>query len=97
MSIPGTRDFHHGSYANVHRPAAIFEDLFWSMTHRFRARSQLRFKNKLLSLDSTTISLCLSLFPWATFRRAKGGVKAHVLLDHDDYLPELSFQKSVSE
>ena len=41
------------SYANVHRPAAIFEDLFWSMTHRFRARSQLgarthafRFKNK---------------------------------------------------
>ena len=31
--------------------------------------------------------LCLSLFPWATFRRAKGGVKAHVLLDHDDYLP----------
>src|ERR1019366_5897585 len=39
-----------------------------------------RFKNKLLSLDSTTISLCLSLFPWAQFRRAKGGVKAHVLL-----------------
>ena len=82
------------SYANGHRPAAIFEDLFWSMTHRFRARSQLgarthafRFKNKLLSLDSTTISLCLSLLPWATFRRAKGGVKAHVLLDHDDYLP----------
>ena len=82
------------SYANVHRPAAVFEDLFWTMTDRFRAQSQLgsrthtfRFKNKLLSLDSTTISLCLSLFPWAKFRRAKGGVKAHVLLDHDDYLP----------
>ena len=44
-------------------------------------------KNKLLSLDSTTITLCLDLFPWAKFRRAKGGVKAHVLLDHDDYLP----------
>ena len=27
------------------------------------------------------------MFPWAKFRRAKGGVKAHVLLDHDDYLP----------
>ena len=82
------------SYTNVHRPAAIFEDLFWTMTDRFRAQSQLgarahtfRFKNKLLSLDSTTISLYLRLFPWATFRRAKGGVKAHVLLDHDDYLP----------
>src|ERR1039457_5236485 len=35
----------------------------------------------------TTISLCLDLFPWAKFRQAKGGVKAHVLLDHDDYLP----------
>jgi IS4 transposase len=38
-------------------------------------------------MDSTTISLCLEMFPWAKFRRAKGGVKAHVLLDHDDYLP----------
>lgn len=82
------------SYANVHRPAALYEDLFWTMTDRFRAQGHLgsrrhkfRFKNKLLSLDSTTISLCLSLFPWAQFRRAKGGVKAHVLLDHDDYMP----------
>ena len=82
------------SYANAHRPAALFEDLFWTMTGRFRDQGHLgsrkhkfRFKNKLLSLDSTTISLCLNLFPWAEFRRAKGGVKAHVLLDHDDYMP----------
>jgi hypothetical protein len=82
------------SYANAHRPAEFFEDLFWTTLHRFRAQGQLgakkhkfRFKNKLLSLDSTTISLCLELFPWAKFRRAKGGVKAHVLLDHTDYLP----------
>lgn len=50
-------------------------------------KRKFRFKNKLLSLDSTTISLCVEMFPWAKFRRAKGGVKAHVLLDHDDYLP----------
>jgi hypothetical protein len=50
-------------------------------------QSRFRFKNKLLSLDSTTISLCLSLFPWAKFKTVKGGIKAHVLLDHDDYLP----------
>ena len=82
------------SYANQHRPAGLFEDLFWSLMRRFRANGQLgdrqhkfRFKNKLLSLDSTTVSLCLNLFPWAKFRRAKGGVKAHVLLDHDDYMP----------
>jgi hypothetical protein len=82
------------SYANAHRPAALFEDLFQTASRRFREEKKLgprrhkfRFKNKLLSLDSTTVSLCLSLFPWAAFRRAKGGVKAHVLLDHDDYLP----------
>jgi hypothetical protein len=82
------------SYANEHRPAALFEELFWTALGRFRQqqalggrRHKFRFKNKLLSLDSTTISLCLALFPWAKFRRAKGGVKAHVLLDHDDYLP----------
>src|SRR5210317_1963403 len=64
------------------------------MMNRFRSsgslgkrKSKFRFKNKLLSLDSTTISLCLNLFPWAKFRRAKGGVKVHVLLDHDDYMP----------
>lgn len=82
------------SYANKHRPAALFEDLFWTALGRFRDQQQLgsrptrfRFKNKLLLLDSTTISLCLTLFPWAGFKRAKGGVKAHVLLDHDDYMP----------
>jgi hypothetical protein len=82
------------SYANEHRPAALFEELFWTALARFRQQQGLgsrkhkfRFKNKLLSLDSTTISLCLTMFPWAQFRRAKGGVKAHVLLDHDDYLP----------
>jgi len=82
------------SYANQHRPAALYEDLFWSLLERFRSQGRLgirqhkfRFKNKLLSLDSTTISLCLNLFSWASFRRAKGGVKAHVLLDHDDYMP----------
>src|SRR6202162_5062795 len=82
------------SYANCHRPAALFEELFWNTLDRFRSRGMLaeqkpfRFKNRLLSLDSTTISLCLSLFPWAKFRTLKGGVKLHVLLSHDDYLPE---------
>jgi hypothetical protein len=82
------------SYANKHRPAALFEDVFYTSLNRFRdqqglgaRKAKFRFKNKLQSLDSTTISLCLDLFPWAKFRRSKGGVKAHVLLDHDDYLP----------
>ena len=82
------------AYANERRPAALYEELFYTALGRFRdgrglgvRKQKLRFKNKLLSLDSTMISLCLTMFPWAKFRRAKGGVKAHVLLDHDDYLP----------
>jgi hypothetical protein len=82
------------SYANANRPAELYEDLMWTMLGRFRSSGQLsggrhrfQFKNKLFSLDSTTISLCLSLFPWAEFRRAKGGVKVHVMLDHSDYMP----------
>ena len=83
------------SYANGHRPATLYEDLFWTVLNRFRQQgsivglraSRFRFKNKLLSFDSTTITLCLSLFPWAKFRQAKGGAKIHVLLDHDDYMP----------
>src|SRR5580704_18011314 len=82
------------AYANKHRPAELFEDLFYTALARFRdekglghRKQKFRFTNRLLSLDSTTISLCLEMFPWAKFRQAKGGVKAHVLLDHDDYLP----------
>ena len=82
------------SYANAHRSADLYEDLLWTTLDHFRrqghfagSRHRFRFKNKLFSLDSTTISLCLSLFPWAKFRRVKGGVKLHVLLDHDDYMP----------
>lgn len=83
------------AYANQHRPASLYESLFWSLLARFRAQKQtglpkqraFRFKNRLLSLDSTVISLCLELFPWAKYRRTKGGVKVHVLLDHSDYMP----------
>lgn len=86
------------SYANERRSHAFFEALFWRTLYFFRSKNQFgggrghsfRFKNKLLSLDSTTISLCLSLFPWAKYRYAKGGVKLHVLLDHDDYLPQFA-------
>jgi len=39
------------------------------------------------ALDSTTIDLCLSLFPWAPFRRRKGAVKLHTLLDLRGSIP----------
>jgi len=78
------------SYANAHRPWQMFRDLFYETLQLCRQaapQGRFRFKNKLLSLDSTTLSLCLSLFPWAKFRQTKGAVKLHMLLDHDGYLP----------
>jgi len=83
------------SYANAHRPWQLFQDLFYETLHWCQLAapgkiSKFRFKNKLLSMDSSTISLCLSLFPWAKFRRTKGAVKLHLLLDHDGYLPSFA-------
>ena len=76
--------------ANGQRPASFFEALFVLMYRRCQPlapKHKFRFKNKLFSLDATVVSLCLSLFPWARFRRTKGGIKLHTLLDHDGYLP----------
>jgi hypothetical protein len=83
------------SYANEHRPSELFEDLFWDLLGKFKAsgnlgsmnKTRFRFKNKLLLFDSTTITLCLALFPWAKFRRQKGGIKLHVLLNSNDFMP----------
>ena len=43
--------------------------------------------NSFYALDSTTIDLCLSLFPWAKFRKTKGAVKMHTLLDLRGNIP----------
>jgi hypothetical protein len=80
------------SYANQHRPWRLYETVFYNLLKICQAEaSQLkrkfRFKHKLLSLDSTVIPLCLSMFDWAQYKRAKGAVKLHLVLDHDGYLP----------
>lgn len=83
------------SYANTHRPWQMFRDLFYEAANMCKLTApknrKFRFKNKLLSLDSSTISLCLALFPWAEFRRTKGAVKLHLLLDHDGYFPSYAY------
>jgi hypothetical protein len=86
------------SYANAHRPWQMFQELFYQTLDICKLAStskhRFKFKNKLLSLDSSTISLCLSLFPWAQFRRTKGAIKLHLLLDHDGYLPSYVYISS---
>lgn len=79
------------SYANGHRPWELFEKVFYNLYGVVAAKAvgkkKFRFKNKLVSLDSTVIDLCLSMYDWAKFRRTKGAVKLHLVLDHDGYLP----------
>lgn len=79
------------SYANAHRPWEMFEkvfhELFKTVAAKAVGKKKFRFKNKLVSVDSTVIDLCLSMYDWAKFRRAKGAVKLHLVLDHDGYLP----------
>src|SRR5438067_585859 len=82
------------AYANEHRPWQLYRAVFGQMFNKAQAlaehqggKKKFRFKNKLVSLDSSVIDLCLSLYDWAKFRRTKGAVKLHLLLDHDGYLP----------
>lgn len=80
------------SYANANRPWQLFQDTFYQMLEvcqreNFSKKSKFKFKNKLLSLDATNIEMGLKTFSWAKYRRAKGAVKMHLLLDHDGYLP----------
>jgi len=80
------------SYANSHRPWQLFEKVFYQLLSEadmLAAKQKRRFcfKNPMVSIDSTTIDLCLSMFDWARFRRAKGAVKLHLMLNHQGYLP----------
>ena len=81
------------AYANRHRPWQLYQTVFGQLLEKCqgvvaqRGGKTFRFKNKLMSLDASVIDLSLSLFDWARFRRTKGAVKLHLLLDHDGYLP----------
>lgn len=79
------------AYANEHRSWELYQKLFFQLLDRCREAGvvgkRFRFKNKLMSLDSTVIDLSVTLFDWAKFRRTKGAIKLHLVLDHDGYLP----------
>jgi hypothetical protein len=80
------------AYANEHRPWQLYEKLFYHLLticrQQMKCQHKFRFKNKLLSFDASVIDLCLSIYDWAHFRRTKGAIKLHLLLDHAGYLPE---------
>jgi len=82
------------AYANEHRPWEVYQDEFYALLARCRQAAspghKFRFHNTLVSLDSTTIGLCIDIFDWAHFQRAKAAVKVHMMLDHDGYLPKFA-------
>jgi len=72
--------------ANAHRDWRMYADFAHVLIHRARALYQdedfgVELDDTVYALDSTTIDLCLSVFPWAQFRRTKSAVKLHTLLD----------------
>ena len=80
------------SYQNKHRSYEVFKDYYFELLKSLGQQAgfkQVKFsiKSKIFLLDSTTISLCLSLFDWAKYKTAKGAVKMHTLLDFDGNLP----------
>ncbi|HEY8748377.1 MAG TPA: IS4 family transposase [Tepidisphaeraceae bacterium] len=92
----GTRRYHCGirgtiarstlAEANEYRDYRIYMDTALAMIAAARIelpvdRELARLDAQAYALDSTTIDLCLKLFPWARFRRRKAGIKAHTLLD----------------
>jgi len=75
---------------NDEKPCTLYEALFTKLLRgctSYAPRHKFKFKNKLYSLDAMVIDLCLSVFPWATFRTTKGALKLHIGLDHSGYLP----------
>jgi hypothetical protein len=102
LTALGSRRYHCGirgpvarstlAEANERRDFRIFRDTALVMIAATRTEvpwdaELARLNADAYALDSTTVDLCLRLFPWAKFRRRKAGVKAHTLLDLHTGLP----------
>jgi len=82
------------SYANNTRDWRIYADLAGVLMKTAKALYRdepfaLDLDNTVYALDSTTIDLCLSMFPWAKFRQHKAAVKIHTLFDVRDKIPSI--------
>ena len=80
------------SHANEKRDWRIYAEFAQLVIHQARKLYRdeefgIELDNTVYALDSTTIDLCLSLFPWAIFRKRKGAIKLHTLLDLRGNIP----------
>jgi hypothetical protein len=95
MGIRGKVSRNTLSNANLQRDWRIWQDLAQSLiaiARRLYAGEDfgVQLEQTAYALDATVIDLCLSLFPWASFRRSKGGIKMHTLLDLRGNIPTLA-------
>lgn len=76
--------------ANENRNSKIFEEFAYHLigiARQKRANEDFEVKGKIYAFDSSTIDLCLNIFWWAKFRKAKGGIKIHALFDITTQIP----------
>src|SRR5215510_6486662 len=88
------------SYANAHRDSNLFKAVFENLiekTQPLKEKHGFRFKNPLYSIDSTTIDLCMKLFPWADFRKKKSGIKLTLKFDHQGKIPCFAVMSNARE
>jgi len=102
LSIQDSRWYHLGlntvarstlGSANGKRPWQIYESLFYKVLERCQTlgsgTASFSFQNDLYAIDASVIDLCLTLFPWAGFRKEKGAIKLHALFNIRSQIPEL--------
>jgi len=91
------------SYINEHRDWRMFRDYYFSLKNNLQARGYLKRKifndidRKIYLLDSTIITLCIKVFDWAKYKKQKGAVKLHTLLDYDGLMPSYLFMTKASQ
>ena len=79
--------------SNANRDCRIYQDYAYYLIEEARKiciqndSTQFSFSNSVYAFDSTTIDLCLNVFCWATFRRAKGAIKLHTQYDIRTSIP----------
>ena len=81
------------SYQNTNRDSDVSRDIFYAVYKYFGqqgwgSRKGFRFKMPIKLLDSTLVSLTMSVYDWAHYTSKKGAVKMHTLLDYDCLLPD---------
>jgi hypothetical protein len=96
MNKPPTRS--NLSETNSKRTWTFFQQIFSQLQAKLTSMiyqrdgfsKKFKFKHKLYSLDSSTISLSLEVYNWAKYKSTKGAIKLHCMLDHDTYLPSFA-------